>query len=167
MSDGRAPRGPLLDILASHLSLGSELDLVDVVLNRWHADRSTVASLSLQVARAAHAGDSAALAILEKAGVELATLVRTTRSRLGWQTSDPVPVSYSGGVFGEPLVRASFEHALTADGERFDLRVPLFEPVVGACLYAARLAGAPLSGAARAQLRTRAPSERNAHESSE
>jgi hypothetical protein len=61
-------------------------------------------------------------------------------------------VSYSGGVFGEPIVRNAFTTALTTQDEGFDLRTPLYEPVVGACMYAARLAGAPLDDAARAHL---------------
>src|SRR6266511_4061299 len=53
MSDGRLPSGPLRRILAAHLDLGADLDLVDVVLNRWQGDRATIASLARVVTQAA------------------------------------------------------------------------------------------------------------------
>lgn len=146
MSDGRSERGPLLDRLVAHLDLAAELDLVDVVLNRWASDRTRIAGLARVVSAVAADGDAVARGILAEAGRELALLVHTTRLRLAWPDGEAVPVSWSGGVFGAEPVRAAFRAALA--GDDVDLREPLLPPVLGAALYAARLAGRPLAGPA-------------------
>ena len=65
-----------------------------------------------------------------------------------------VPVSYSGGAFaGAPELVEAFTSALTALPAAFECRAPLYPPVVGAALHAARLAGAPLSPDALTRLR--------------
>ncbi|SNT49935.1 BadF-type ATPase [Asanoa hainanensis] len=140
MSDGRAPAGPLLAVLREHLDLSTDLDLIDVVMNRWRGDRGRIASLCPQVVTAADRGDEAAAAILTQAGRELALLVDTTRIQLGFGADERVPVSYSGGTFNATAVRTEFEARLH---DRYDLRQPLYSPVVGAALYAAKLAGQP------------------------
>ena len=152
MSDGRTPPGPLLDVLRAHLDLGSDLDLVDLTLNRWTSLRREVAALSRPLVDAARAGDRAAGAILDEAADELVLLVDTTRRRLGFATDEPVPVSWSGGVFSVPEVRTRFTGSLARQGARYEPREPLWSPVVGAALYAARLAGAPLDAAALTRL---------------
>lgn len=152
MSDGRVPTGPLLDVLRPHLGLVSDLDLVDVVLNRWGGDRPRIAALSRPVVQAARLGDSVAADVLAEAGVELARLVGATRLRLGFVVDELVPVSYSGGMFSVPEVRDRFEAELEATGAPCDLRLPRFSPEVGAALYAARLAGDPFTGAALERL---------------
>ena len=64
-----------------------------------------------------------------------------------------LPVSYSGGAFaGSPLLVAAFGDALAALQPRVECRVPLFPPVIGAALYAARRAGTPLTDGALATL---------------
>ncbi|MGI5214643.1 N-acetylglucosamine kinase, partial [Plantactinospora sp. CA-290183] len=93
MSDGRQPAGPLLGVLRDHLELSADLDLIDVVVNRWHGDRGRIALLSPLVARAANQGDEAAATILAEAGRELAHLVETTRTRLGYPDDEQVLVS--------------------------------------------------------------------------
>lgn len=145
MSDGRRARGPLLDVLVEHLGLEAELDLVDVVLNRWHGDRGRIAGLARQVTAAAAIGDETAAAVLAAAGRELALLVTATADRLAWPAHEPLPVSWSGGVFGSAPVRAAFRSALADAAGEYDLRAPLLSPVLGAALHAARLAGHPLS----------------------
>ncbi|MZE72504.1 N-acetylglucosamine kinase, partial [Streptomyces sp. SID5789] len=65
-----------------------------------------------------------------------------------------VPVSYSGGVFAARPVADAFRAELIRLDARFDLRPPLYEPVVGAVLHAASLAGTPLDDTARAALRS-------------
>ena len=57
MSDGRLPVGPLHGHLTRHLELAADLDLVDVVLNRWQGDRARIASLARIVTTAAGDGD--------------------------------------------------------------------------------------------------------------
>lgn len=155
MSDGRLPAGPLHGILATHLELGADLDLVDVVLNRWQGDRATIASLARVVTRAAAGGDDVCAGILRDAGEALAELVNATIAQLGYAPGEVVPVSWSGGVFDSAEVRAAFRARLATAS--VDLRDPLLSPVLGAALYAARLAGRPLSADAVAGLRTYAP----------
>lgn len=156
MSDGRAPAGPLLEVLREHLQLGTDLDLVDVVLNRWRGSRPQVAALSRPLVTAARRGDVTAAALRVEAGAELAGLVGALRVRLGHDPQDVVPVSCSGGVFAVPEVLAAFERALAVSGARHDLRAPRFDPAVGAALHAARLDGRPLDAAALDRLHSSA-----------
>jgi N-acetylglucosamine kinase-like BadF-type ATPase len=148
MSDGRIAAGPLLDVLRGHLGLAADLDLVDVVLNRWRGDRQQVAALSRPVVAAARLGDAAAGQILAGAAAELARLVDAARQRLGFSADDLVPVSYSGGMFSVSELLKVFPRELRATGGRFDLRAPQHSPVLGAALYAAQVAGTPLDPAA-------------------
>ena len=146
MSDGRLPPSRLHMLLKEHLALAADLDLVDVVLNRWGGDRSEVASLARVVGAAAEAGDDSCVAVLIEAGTMLAGLVLDTRARLGFDDDEVTAVSWSGGVFASEIVRSTFRAAL-ADSA-VDLRSPLLPPVAGAALYAARLAGTPMTKAA-------------------
>ncbi|RZS90897.1 N-acetylglucosamine kinase-like BadF-type ATPase [Motilibacter rhizosphaerae] len=152
MADGRLPPGPLLDVLRARLGLGTDLDLVDVVLNRWQRDRREVAALSREVVAAAEEGDAAAAAILSDAADELVELVEATRRRLGFAQGEAVPVSWSGGMLSAALVREPFLSRLRARYPGYDARTPLHPPVVGAALHAAQLAGAPLSAEALQRL---------------
>lgn len=149
MADGRAPAGPLQDAVRRALDLGTDLDAVDVVLNRWRGDRARIAALSRAVAGAADAevaagAPGAALEVLRDAGRELALLVEVEARALGFDPAAPVPVSYSGGMFTNAHVLASFRDALAASERRLDLRDPVLPPHVGAAVHAARLAGRPL-----------------------
>jgi N-acetylglucosamine kinase-like BadF-type ATPase len=144
MSDGRLPVGPLHEALRTHLELADDLDLVDVVLNRWQGGRSEIAALSRIVANAADTGDECAAQILSEAADELANLVDTTRRILDFGPEENVPVSYSGGIFSVRSIVDGFEAALEDLHDRYELRKPLYSPVIGAAIYAARLAGEPL-----------------------
>jgi N-acetylglucosamine kinase-like BadF-type ATPase len=60
------------------------------------------------VARAADAGDAQALALMTRAGTELARLAQALLARCG-----PAPVAAVGGVLHlHPAIRAGFEDAL-------------------------------------------------------
>jgi N-acetylglucosamine kinase-like BadF-type ATPase len=154
MSDGRLPEGPLAELLRRHLKLTSDLEVIDVVLNRWQGHRSEIASLTPLVVEAAQAGDKEADVILAEAGRELALLVDSARRRLGFALDETVLVSYSGGVFRSARVLDAFTAALGSGAAGYELRQPLFEPVVGAAIYAAKLAGTPLGTEALAALRS-------------
>ena len=52
MSDGRLPVGPLHEMLRERLGLAGDLDLVDVVLNRWRGERSKIADFGPTVVEA-------------------------------------------------------------------------------------------------------------------
>lgn len=155
MSDGRLPRGPLYDAIKARVGVTSDLDLIHVVVDRWQGRRSAIADLSKTVVEAQAQGDDVAAGILTDACDELATIVEATRVELGFGPDDLVPVSYSGGMFNAEFIRAGFEAALVARNPNYDLRTPLFSPVEGAALYAAKRAGSPLSEGALAQLRSR------------
>ncbi|WP_030183392.1 BadF/BadG/BcrA/BcrD ATPase family protein [Streptomyces sp. NRRL S-813] len=154
MSDGRLPEGPLSGVLRRHLDLASDLDVIDVVHNRWQGERGRIATLSRPVAEAAGLGDEVAAAILAEAGRELAQLVEVTRERLEFGPDETVPVSYSGGTFGADAVLEAFTTGLKNRFTDYELRYPLYEPVIGAALYAAKLAGTPLDRPALDALRT-------------
>ncbi|SEO30226.1 BadF/BadG/BcrA/BcrD ATPase family protein [Actinacidiphila rubida] len=154
MSDGRQPEGPLAALLRSRLEPGSDLDVIDIVYNRWKGDRGRIAALSRVVADAAALGDASAAAILAEAGRELALVVDVTRERLGFAPGETVPVSYSGGTFAAAEVLAAFTAALESSHAGYELRQPLYEPVVGAALYAAKLSGTPLDRTALDALRS-------------
>jgi N-acetylglucosamine kinase-like BadF-type ATPase len=131
-----------------------------VVLNRWQGGRSKIAALSRIVAHAAETGDECAAQILSEAAYELAGLVDTTRRILDFGPEENVPVSYSGGVFSERYIVEGFEAALEDLYDGYGLRKPLYAPVIGAAIYAARLAGEPLGAETLGQL------EATGHESS-
>ena len=65
-----------------------------------------------------------------------------------------MPVSYSGGVFGAGPLLDAFGAELAALYGGYELREPLYEPVVGAAIYAAKLAEMPLDGGALSRLRS-------------
>jgi N-acetylglucosamine kinase-like BadF-type ATPase len=152
MSDGRLPVGPLHETLRAHLELAADLDLVDVVLNRWQGGRSEIAALSRVVAAAAENGDECAAQILSEAAEELAGLVDTTRRILEFSPEENVPVSYSGGIFNVRSIVGDFEAALHHLRDGYELRKPLYSPAIGGAIYAARLAGEPLDTVSLGQL---------------
>ncbi|MBC6462543.1 N-acetylglucosamine kinase [Actinomadura sp. HBU206391] len=158
MSDGRLPPGPLHTLIGEHLGLKEDLDLVDVVLNRWQGDRSKIAALSRLVVTAADRGDRYGRDILAQAARELAITVDTTRERLGFRPGQSVPVSYSGGVFkAGPSILDAFRSELEGRYATYELRDPLYPPHIGAAIYAAKLSANPLSHAALQRLQS-APS---------
>lgn len=152
MSDGRAPRGPLYELMRDRLEVSSDLDVVDVVLNAWHGSRMQLAGLSPMISSAAAHGDRCAAEILTEAAAQLAGVARAVRDRLEWSASDVVPISYSGGVFAAGVLTEQFTSQLRASGQRWNVQAPRYPAAVGGALYAARLAGTPLSGSAMNRL---------------
>lgn len=147
MSDGRLPPGPLLTLVREHLQLDNDLDLIDLVLNRWDADRTLVAGCAPLVSQGAREGDHVATKILNDAGAELGLLVDVARRRLTFPADALIPVSYSGGVFREQRVLAGLKAQLQSLPADYDVRPPRYSPVIGAVLYAASLAGRPFDDA--------------------
>lgn len=153
MADGRAPRGPLYELVRRRLALQEDLDLCGVVYGEMKAERSRVAALARLVSEAAALGDLQARAIVEDAAAELAAMVDAVRAALGVDPGLELAVSHTGGLFGaDGPLRAPFARALAARARPYRLAPPLLDPVLGAALYAARGAGAPLDGAALARL---------------
>ena len=152
MSDGRAERGALYDLLRRRTGIGSDLDLSGLVVSE--GARSAVAGFATAVHEAALAGDIDALAILDRAAGELAQLVRATRRLMGVPAGATVVASTSGSVLGaDGLVLPALRRALaTSAGGGIELREPLMTPALGAVALAARTAGRELSADAVAAL---------------
>lgn len=143
MSDGRLPRGPLHAILRAHFDLDDDLDLCAHVYGEGVGTRGDIARLSVQVAQAADAGDAVAIGIFQQAGEELARIAQALRALLGFESGEPVPLSYSGGAFSAgALLMQPFQTALARWSADFVLRTPIHPPHYGAALYALQLAGA-------------------------
>lgn len=139
MSDGRLKHGPVYEMLKTHLSLETDMDLSGIILDTWDGDRGKIASLSKVMHAAAVAGDKQIIDIFNRSGEELANIVDTTKFRLGFPSSMIASLSYSGGVFNagkfllNPLKRAL--------KSKYNIVNPRFSPVVGAALYAAKQYG--------------------------
>jgi len=154
MSDGRAPRGPLYALVRSRLGLEADLDLCARIYGESASARAAFARFAPLIDEAASAGDEQACAIFVRAAGELAACVLAVRRAIAVADDVVLPVSYSGGAFaGSRALVDAFRDALAAAGPAFELRTPLFPPVIGAALYAARLAGTPLREDALANLR--------------
>jgi N-acetylglucosamine kinase-like BadF-type ATPase len=152
MSDGRLPKGALHAVFREALGLAVDLDLCAQLMNAH--DRGRIAAMSQLVARAAYRGDASALRIFNDAARELAAIADAVRQTLQFEPNEPVPVSYSGGVFnaGE-LILGPLQRHLETQSRTFQLQAPMFTPSAGAAIHAARLAGQPLSVHAMQRLR--------------
>ena len=154
MSDGRAERGPLYALVRTRFGIESDLDLCARIYSENANTRGAFAQFARLVHDAAQSGDSQARAIFVRAGDELVANVLAVRRSLQVPQTVVLPVSYTGGAFaGSPTLIGAFNNALTAVQLAFDCRAPLFPPVIGAALYAARHAGKPLSDEALTNLR--------------
>lgn len=143
MSDGRLPRGPLHGLLRTHFAIDDDLDLCGHILSDEKATRDRIASLSTLASQAAELGDGAVLALFHQAADELAAIAEAIRVQLGFEDGEPVPLSYSGGVFrsGDFFLDA-FRDSLAHAAPGFRLQTPIHDPGTGAAIYARRLAGA-------------------------
>lgn len=153
MSDGRAPRGALYELVRERLSLREDLDLCGVVYGDLKRERSGVAGLSRLVSEAAALGDRQAVAIVDAAVGELADLVDAVRATLRVADEAEVAVSFTGGLVGaDGPLRAPLTEALAGRARPYRVAPPLYAPVLGAALYAARSAGMPLDALALQRL---------------
>lgn len=146
MADGRLSRGPLHDLLAREFDLRNDLDICAHVYSGTAPQRDRIAALSRLVAQAAAQGDEAAQRVFTDAGHELAAIVDAIRRRLKYAPGEQVNLSWSGGVFqsGELILRPFRERLSTCSAD-FHMVSPRYSPAIGAAIYAARLAGQPLS----------------------
>ncbi|MEP6883124.1 MAG: BadF/BadG/BcrA/BcrD ATPase family protein [Gammaproteobacteria bacterium] len=153
MSDGRADQGPLYELLRRHFKVRADLDVCAAVYGPPPMTRSELAALAPMVSRAAHAGDRQAQCIIEMAAQELAAVVHAVRDQLGAPQQQPLPVSYSGGMFHQDSGLTRALESILAKGERcYEFAAPRFAPRAGAALYAAKLSGSPLTAQALVQL---------------
>ena len=153
MSDGRAPRGALYELVRQHFGLGGDLDLCAAIYGQNAAVRSQFASLSKLVTQAADLGDTLALALFARAANELGEIIGAARRTLDVPDAEELPLSYSGGLFQRhELILAPLRAALAANGANYRLIEPRLGPAAGAALRAAMLSGAPLDAHALAAL---------------
>ena len=137
MSDGRLPKGPLHALINESLKLQNDLDLCAQVYGANARSRAELAQFSLLVSKAAGLGDEAAVDIFRRAGRELAQIAEAVRQKLGYESGEPVKLSYSGGAFSAgDLLLKPFQQALSTS---FELCRALYDPHLGAALYAAKL----------------------------
>lgn len=149
MSDGRAARGALYDLLRQHFGLQSDLDLCAAIYGPHQIQRSSLAALSTLIAQAAAEGDAQASMLFDRAADELVQLVDAVHRKLEIPAHAMVSVSYSGGMFQRrELLPARLQVRLERGNKRHRLVAPRLPPVAGAALYAAKLSGAPLSAGA-------------------
>jgi N-acetylglucosamine kinase-like BadF-type ATPase len=146
MSDGRAPRAALYELIREHFRLDTDLDVCAAVYGPPPLARSALAALAPLVARAARQGDVQAHGLFERAAQELAAVVHAVRDQLNVPPQTRLPVSYSGGMFRSGmLLKPRLEAALDAGERRYEFVAPRLSPAAGAALYAAKLTGAALS----------------------
>lgn len=151
MSDGRLPRGPLHATFRASLGLSADLDVCAKVMNA--RARGSIAAISQLVTRAAHDGDILAIRIFDDAARELAAVVEAVRQALEFEPDEPVPLSYSGGVFNAgALILGPLRRHLEGQSGTYHLKAPIVTPSAGAVIYAAKLAAQPLSVAAIGRL---------------
>lgn len=153
MSDGRAPRAALYELVRQQFGLDGDLDLCAAIYGQSTAVRSQFASLAKLIAQAADAGDELAQALFVRAAGELAEIIGAVRCNLGVADSEELPLSYSGGLFQRrELILTPLRSALAAHGAAYRLVEPRLGPAAGAALRAAMLSGAPLDAGAVAAL---------------
>jgi len=149
MADGRAAAGPLQDLVRQHFQLAHDLDLCALINGADSGaaggaggpQRSHMAQLARLVSSAAERGDQQAIALLERAGQELAALVAGVAVQLKVQSGARLPISYTGGVF--QAVAPVLEGMRVRLAELLPgcvLVEPRFGPDIGAAIHAARQA---------------------------
>lgn len=133
-SDGRAEKGPLLEIMREEFGLSDDYEIIDIFENNYQNDRTKIASLQKLLLKAAKYGDEGAVKLYEEGAHELALSVLAVYRKLKFK--DECIVSYSGGLFHAadyvlvPLGKALEKYSIS-------IKKPLFSPVHGAVLLAA------------------------------
>jgi N-acetylglucosamine kinase-like BadF-type ATPase len=148
MSDGRAPRGPLYELVRRHFVLRNDLDLCAAVYGKRLALRSQFAQLSRLVIEAAGAGDAAARALFVQAAEELSDITDAVRRQLHVPPEVYLAVSCSGGMFeSNDLLLASLKEALASPARKYSFLAARLPSDAGAAVHAAKLSGTPLDAA--------------------
>lgn len=142
MSDGRAPRDLLYELVRARVGITVDLDLCARVYGEGVSPRSAFAAFAPLVHEAARAGDAQAAEIFRRGVDELVQCVQAVRRSLQVPDDEVLPVSNTGGVFqGGALMLDAFRAALLHAHPPFAHREPQYQPDIGAALYAARLVG--------------------------
>ncbi|MEO7913684.1 MAG: BadF/BadG/BcrA/BcrD ATPase family protein [Roseiflexaceae bacterium] len=102
-ADGRATAHGLLAGVLAYWELDQPAQLIGYVY-RTELTRASIANVSKLVLNLAEAGDAYAVALIERAGGELADMVSVAIGRLGL---DAPPVALAGGLLASMLLRAA------------------------------------------------------------
>ena len=136
-SDGRDEKTLLYDAVNHALDLKTDDEMVTRVVNEWHLDRTRIAGLAPVVSQLYEEGDPYAIEILRSCAKELADLAIVLREKLGFASSELVPVSGTGGVFKiGPAVIKPFDEILHQHGMEYVK--PAYAPDMGALLLAVK-----------------------------
>lgn len=137
-ADGREERGPLYDVVMEHFHIEEPVDLIDLFETEYQPYREKLAGLQRLLLAAAEREDKKAQECYEKAAAELAMIIKAVYRKLKFE--EACTVSYSGGLFrvGDRILRPLLEEL-----KDYNIKFcsPLYEPVKGAVLLAAELAG--------------------------
>ena len=153
MSDGRAPRGALYELVRRHFVLQHDLDLCAALYGKRLAQRSQFAQLSRLVIEAASLGDPAAIALFAAAAAELGELIDAVRNGLQVPPEVRLPVSYSGDLFApHDLLLAPLRSCVESPTRNYNFVSARLPSDAGAAVHAAKLAGQPLGDASIAAL---------------
>ncbi|MDZ7671588.1 MAG: BadF/BadG/BcrA/BcrD ATPase family protein [Halanaerobiales bacterium] len=134
-SDGRQEKTLLYTLVREKLSLKNDFEIINLVTSENNFGRKEIANLALILYKAAQNGDKKAIRIYKQAAFELSQVVKTVYSKLEFNESKKVTVTYSGGVFKSGnLILKPLRNYL---GELYlELKSPELKPVTGAALYA-------------------------------
>lgn len=145
MSDGRAVRGPLYELVRRRLGISADLDLCACVYGVEVNTRSAFAQFAPLVHDAAREGDLQAVSIFHRAAAELVGCVLATRRSLRVPDHVMLPVSHTGSVLeGATILLEAFKRGVATAQLPLEYRTPKYSPDIGAALYAARLSGVPI-----------------------
>ena len=140
VEDGRGPASCLLEDILTHFHRLSLWEVRSLVYSAQF-ERAEVAALAPLVSRAADLGDSVAVAILDRAGKDLAELAVAILRRLDM---DRLPAQFApvGGVFqAGQAVLAPLVGRLRAIAPLVEIVPPRYPPVLGAVLIAMKSVG--------------------------
>ncbi len=153
-ADGRLPRGALYTMVRAAYGLADDFEFVAVAQEELLPHRHKTAAFQKLLYEAAAAGDATVPPLYAEAARELADMALAVKDALSFE-AEPVPVSYSGGIFkAGQLILPPYEQHLRENGMR--LQEPLFAPVEGAVLLAARHFGGGCFNTVLAGLRAKA-----------
>jgi N-acetylglucosamine kinase len=137
--DGRGPATIMTGLVLDELKLENPSELIYEIYER-DVYRHRIAALAPVVQRAMESGDVVAGEILNRAGVELASVAASVITRLGMR-GQVFPTILAGGVLrGFPWLAADVAARIREVAPRSDTRVLRLEPAMGAVRLALRAA---------------------------
>lgn len=141
MADGRLPKTSLYKLICDYFSLSNPLDICAVTMGPPQMSRDEIAGISKLTFEALKADDECAKSIFCAAALQLSQIIDAVANQLDFALGNQICLSYSGGVFksGEAILKP-LEQFLSKTNKNYFLQPPKFSPVIGAALYAAKIA---------------------------